>query len=147
MRRSVCLLAVVLLVVPLLGSDAPKEYDGATETDELQGTWTVVSGTVVGSGRGRPLDGLALTFSGGQYQFQGDWDERGAYTVDRSRQPHHLDIAPTGGKKASWARAASKLIYQLDGDVLRIAFAGNDGARPASFDEVGTVVYTYKRVK
>src|SRR5262245_1674647 len=101
MRRTTCLLTLVLFAVPSLGSDAPKEYYGATRADSIEGTWTVVSQKVVGIGRGRPLDGLVLTFSGGQYQFQGDWDERGTYTVDRSRQPHHLDIAPTGGKKAS----------------------------------------------
>ncbi len=39
-----CLLAV-LFVVPLLGSDSPKEYDDTTEVRErtIQGTWRVAT--------------------------------------------------------------------------------------------------------
>src|SRR5262245_27862133 len=42
MRRTVCLLAIALLVLPSLGSDAPKEYDGTTKRDDVQGTWEFV---------------------------------------------------------------------------------------------------------
>jgi hypothetical protein len=48
MRRIVCLLAA-LLVLPSLGSDSPKEYDGTTAWDDgLQGTWEAVEGVQVG---------------------------------------------------------------------------------------------------
>ena len=42
MRRLLPL--AVLLILPLLGSDSPKEYDDAAmQMDEIQGTWRLVA--------------------------------------------------------------------------------------------------------
>jgi hypothetical protein len=43
MRRIVCLLAGVLLVALGSGSDAPKEYDGSIDADDIQGAWELTS--------------------------------------------------------------------------------------------------------
>src|SRR5262249_52284330 len=66
MRRIVCLLAGVLLVVPSLGSDAPKEYDGATERDELEGTWELV-GIECRPVQEGPSNQCVVTFRGGRF--------------------------------------------------------------------------------
>ena len=57
------LLVAVLLVLPLLGSDAPKDYDGAAAADGIEGTWV----RVAAEWDGRKLDIIAgtLTFQGG----------------------------------------------------------------------------------
>jgi hypothetical protein len=40
MRRTIVLLAGVLLSVVALGSDSPKEYDDRTEVVDIEGTWS-----------------------------------------------------------------------------------------------------------
>jgi len=134
MRRIVCLLAGVLLVVPSLGSDTPKGDDGATEIDRLEGTWRAT---------GKKPEEWSITYRGGRYRI--DETHRGRYRIDATRTPPHLDLVPEAGTQGT----KSIFIFQIDGDTLRIAWRlpPNEAVPPQTFDEKGVVTATYQRVK
>jgi uncharacterized protein (TIGR03067 family) len=141
-RRIVWLVAGVLLVVPSLGSDAPKDTDGATEADELRGTWQIVAAEFKGI---RLTAAGVLIYRDGKYgpvNSRGSW--AGTYTTDASRKPAHLDQTDSQGEDKGRTR---KYIYRVNGDTLQIANTPDGHVRPKSFDENGICVCTYKRVK
>jgi uncharacterized protein (TIGR03067 family) len=145
MRRTVLLLAVVLLAVPLLGSDAPKEYDGAAAWDDgLQGTWRLTGHRINGEPR-NPYDRHVQSFRSGTYTIT--WSDgdlwQGSYRIDSARNPPHLDWIPSGG---GFKGEMLKFICKRDGDTLRIA-GRRDKQRPPGFNDEGVEVWTYKRVK
>jgi uncharacterized protein (TIGR03067 family) len=136
-------------VLPLLGSDSPRRYDGTTaEVDEeLQGRWTRHS--VESNGHLLMVPGGVLLTVRGRA-----WEEntRGqlrtaAYTTDPSRNPRRLELVhpddPPGIKR--------RYLYQIHGDTLKIASLWPNDAWPVSFkdfdDDVGLTVVTYKRAK
>ena len=145
MRRTACLL-VALLVLPSLGSDAPKGYDGATEVGELEGTWERVSAAPVGGKAVISLPGECVeTFRDGRwvYRDKGRKISEGVYTVNYTRRPCALDESTTAEKEAGHTR---RFIYRVDGDTLRTAFVPGSREYPKSFDETGAWVATWKRV-
>jgi uncharacterized protein (TIGR03067 family) len=148
MRRFVCLLVGVLLVVPALGSDSPKEYGGATDGDELQGTWELVSSGCVGrESPPHPLHRPCIqTYRRGKWTYQqaGRVLDEGTYTSDSRRKLAFLDETKTGGEAA---RRTQEYIYRIDGDTLRTAFRLDERGRPQSFDEDDLFIIIYKRVK
>jgi uncharacterized protein (TIGR03067 family) len=142
MRRPLWLL-VALLALPLLGSDSPKEYDGAAEMCELEGEWEIVS--VESDPVPLPSSGL-MVFRDGKWRYSRE-DElvgTGAYTTDSNRKPCHLDLTFTeGGRKGqTW-----KYLYRHDGDRLRIAERDGGRSRPGSFDEQQLYILNLRRVK
>ena len=145
MRRTVCLLAGVLLCVLALGSDAPKEYDGAAEADDIQGTWEL-TGFECGPVREAPDYKGVVTFRGGTYTASYSDGEtiRGSYRLDHARKPSHLDKRWTSGP---YQGRTLECIYRVEGDTLRIAAPDHleDVRRPQGFDHV--IVAVYKRVK
>src|SRR5262249_44083665 len=134
MRRTVRLLAVVLLVLPLLGSDLPKEYDGVTERDDVQGTWELVEWTFDGQSFGG--EGTMVT----NYRFGTKvvryWDSRtitGRYRTDPTRTPPSLDEIRSDG---DYQGQAIRWIYRVEGDTLRIAHLNMDPTRrPQTFHD------------
>jgi len=140
MRRTVCLLAAVLLVLPSLGSDAPKEDEGAAVRDDLQGTWQVVGRENDGNDIG-PEDSQ-LTFLPSE-RYQWDSEKRpGTYRIDASREPAHLDLTRIG----RYGPVTQKCIFWRNGDTLRIACRTKEGERPKDFREHKLLVYTYRLV-
>jgi uncharacterized protein (TIGR03067 family) len=138
MRRIVCLLAGVLLVVPSVGSDAPREYDDKSEYVGIEGTWrwTTTSGHA-----------LVLTFHSGGFTLavENTVLGRGSYRIDSSRYPLFLDKLPTYGP---YKGVTVKCLYQIDGGALRIAYMPSDPEqRPRWFTGEGVEVETYKRVR
>jgi uncharacterized protein (TIGR03067 family) len=143
--RSLHLLIAALLVVPLLGSDSPKEYDDATAKDELQGTWHLVGY----ERHGQLIEispGGIQTFRGGQWvyhQLGTKSSYGGSYKADPNQTPRLLDetktTAPDYGE-------TTKFIYQLDGDKLRTARRLSPPGRPQSFEEDDIYVVVWKRV-
>jgi hypothetical protein len=81
------LVVAVLLVLPLFGSDSPKEYDDKTENVGIEGKWRLIDGKNV------------VTFRSGTYTVDdGDGNPwRGTYRTDKSHYPHHLDLFPSNG--------------------------------------------------
>jgi uncharacterized protein (TIGR03067 family) len=147
MRRLVCLLAGVLLVVPSLGSDAPKEYDGATEKDELEGTWELTLHEIGGVGF-TPTLTCEVTFRRGTYIARyGDGDTiRATYRFDRSHQPPHLDLCPSS---EDFNGQTLKGVCEIKGDTLRFTprSSPNDFRRPQDLNDAKVRVSVYKRVK
>jgi len=137
------LLFTVLVVVPLFGSDSPKEYGDRTEADELQGIWQTVARESAGV-RQADKGGVIHTFRDGQCWNCLVADPVGAYRADASHSPARLDRTEFlgGGKVQTW-----KCIYRRDGDTLRIATTSETGRRPQSFDDKDIFIVTYQRIK
>jgi|SRR5262249_23888717 uncharacterized protein (TIGR03067 family) len=149
MCRTVCLLVGVLLVVPLLGSDAPKGYDGEAVWDGgLQGTWKFVMGGTAGDATVNvPAIPIVQAFRRGRWECRhnGRIVDEGVYATDTSRNPTCLDETSTVEGQATGK--TRKLIYRIDGETLRTAVRLGEDGRPESFDEGGIYIITWKRVK
>ncbi len=136
-----CLLAVLVVGLVLAADEKPKADD---IKDKLKGTWTVVA--MERDGQKAPEDAVkdtTLTFDGDKATFKQRGDTKtGTFKLDAAQKPPHLDITPDdGGKKTM------KMIYQLDGDTLKIYGAKNDeGERPKSYDAAAMII-TLKREK
>jgi uncharacterized protein (TIGR03067 family) len=142
MRRTILLLAGVLLSAVALGSDSPKEYDDAMQVDKLEGTWEPVSAAnfqVVFT-----YWNSVTTFGAWRWNYQcGRESYSGTYKIDASHKPAFLDETSLDGS----AKGATRLyIYERNGDTLRLGWSPN-GDRPKNFDNVDLPVITYKRVK
>jgi hypothetical protein len=141
MRRTVCLLAVVLLPLLSLGSDAPKGYDGETQNVGIDGVWLLVQ-TEEGGKVLSVKPNQICTYRAGTFH----WSTRkdGAYSVDNRYRPARLT------ERVTLAPYTYRNIFRIDGDTLRIAyFLWLDDDYPGGFcgDGRELVVDTYKRVK
>jgi uncharacterized protein (TIGR03067 family) len=142
--RSLCLLIAALLVVPLAGSNSPKEYDDRTEMDSLEGSWRMVAINDEGKDRTPSVERCIKTFRGGKWSYSenGRPSTAGTYTTDKKRMPGILDES----YELNPGRTR-KCIYRIERDTLRIAFRlRNDGVRPTNFDENGLYIMTWKRL-
>jgi uncharacterized protein (TIGR03067 family) len=146
MRRTVLVLAGVLLATVALGSDLPKEYDGSTETDGIGRTLRLTDAEC--NGQKMDFFECVLTCRVGTYTANHkDGDTlRGSYRIDTTRKPPHLDWMPSNGVYVGQTR---KFICQIDGNTLRIASMASLGdlRRPQGFNDRDVLVETYKRVK
>jgi uncharacterized protein (TIGR03067 family) len=134
MRRIVWLLAGVLLVVPSLASDSPKEYDATVEVDELEGTW-------------RASQTIIQTFRGNRYVYSVDGAafSEGTYQVGKHCKPLSLDKRATAGLGNG---RTVKSIFRMEGDTLRTAVRlEDDDRRPKSFEEDGLYITVWKLVR
>jgi uncharacterized protein (TIGR03067 family) len=150
MRRTVLLLAGVLLSGVVLGSDAPKEYDDKTEVDSIEGTWRQIEVEFDGNGKKfKPDPECVIGFRSGTFTSNysdGDTD-RGSYRIDNTCKPPHLDWMPFSGL---YRGKTLQFICQIDGDTLRIAYrrgVEDKVRRPQGFSDDDIAVKTYKRVK
>jgi uncharacterized protein (TIGR03067 family) len=145
-RRTVYVLSAVLLVGVGLGSDSPKEYDGATVSNTLEGSWRLTEFEFKGARAKSDVQGV-LTFRGGAWSLMyGNVESlAGRYRIDTTHQPPHLDwIVSTEGELKG---RTLRFIFQIDGDTLRIGFKiGSDWSRPQGFDR-DVAFETYKRMK
>ncbi len=119
---------------------------GSLAVGPLEGEW--VAQEMVSSGQQVPafaLQGMRLTFKGDKVTIRTPGrigeaiaEETCAFTIDGSASPRHIDVIHSGG-------VTDTGIYELDGTVLKIAFAA--GRRPADFQSAGSsgVVITYKK--
>jgi uncharacterized protein (TIGR03067 family) len=141
-RLSVLLAALVFL---LLGSDSPKQYDDATDFNELQGTWALVEHLNDHQPSLTPAENEFYVANFRDHRWLRD-NRSGSllYRTDPSQRPAHLDtLFATGDGQ----RGTMRYISRRDGNTLQIAHTNNRSVRPLSFDEPGIFVYTYKRVK
>lgn len=146
MHRLALLLAIVL-VVPLLGFDSPKEYDDRTTADPLEGTWRLTefayNGVIFASS-----DHSVMTCRAGTYveKFSDGRTNRGSYRIDAAHMPPHLDWLPSSGADQG---LTIKSIFNIDGDTLMDAHicGENEVERPRKFNGDGVAFCIYKRVK
>jgi uncharacterized protein (TIGR03067 family) len=147
MRRIIWLLAGVLLAGVALGSDAPKEYDGAIEEPSIEGTWEYTRAEYDGI-LDKSGDRVVVTFCRGIYTTnRGDGDTiRATYRLDPARKPRHLDWCPTSGKLRG---QTLRCIYAVEGDTLRVAnmMDDDDFRRPQGFNDKGLFISVFRRVK
>ena len=144
MRRTILLLAGVLLSAVALGSDSPKEYDDRTEYVGIEGTWRLTRIESNGEKDNSPGNEV-ITFLSGTYTNNSGGDtRRGTYRADPTRKPPHLNLMPSIGP---YKGQTIKKIYQLDGDMLRIGSQMPISQRTQGFNDPSTYVEIYKRVK
>jgi len=146
MRRTICWLAAMLLCVVALGSDSPKEYDDKTVAVDLEGAWRLTEFEFKGAKATPSVHGV-LTYRGGIFslKYGGVESVGGSYRIDSTQKPPHLDWIPSAGELKG---KTLKLIYQIDGDTLRLGFmSGGAWSRPQGFNGEGVAFETYKRVK
>jgi uncharacterized protein (TIGR03067 family) len=141
-RRTILLLADVLLCVVALGSDSPKEYDDKVKANELEGTWELSAlecrGTNLSSSQ------LTLTVRDTTYTSSSNGISHSGYChFDSSRTPATLDLILSSGKDKGKTQMR---IYEVKGDMLKIA-SGGGLQYPHGFNDKDVVVWTYKRVK
>jgi uncharacterized protein (TIGR03067 family) len=143
MRRTILLLAGVLLSVVALGSDSPKGYDDRTELAGIEGTWRLIEFGTNGR-KQKPGWQDVTTYRRGTIavDYLDGRKLQGSYRIDRTQSPPHLDriVSNTDGQTL-------KSLCRIDSDTLRIATLPDSGRRPESFDGKDVCVWTYKRVK
>jgi uncharacterized protein (TIGR03067 family) len=136
-------LFAALLVLPLLGSDAPRGYeDGEAAADVLEGRWrkvrVVYGGQDLGAS-GQPL----LTVRDGTFTWEGSTPATaGTYVLRPGTRPARVDQLPTSGpgKDDTW-----RMIYRVDGDTLLIAYTVSLREYPKGFDDPDAFVTTMRR--
>lgn len=121
---------IVMMVGIFIAAAAPKD-----DPDKLQGTWSLVS--AVRDGRDVPDDEVSrttLVIKGDAFTFPEDarvgTGPSGTFTIDPSRTPRAIDATPSSGpnKGETWLG-----IYEIAGDLYKVAFAPPGKARPTRF--------------
>jgi uncharacterized protein (TIGR03067 family) len=136
---------ITALVAFLMPIDDPR---AAADAEAIQGQW-LMTRAVIG---GEPSDGQV---GRARYFFHTrdyikSLDEKviieGEYTIDPTKSPRSIDLIQTMTEPPTrWLG-----IYDLDGDVLKLAFSGRPDLRPESFaTKVGVAgfCFTLKRVR
>lgn len=138
------------LVIALLGLAVLAGADEKTDADReaIQGAWILTGLEINGNTIPAPEGGGIFVFDkDGKLVMKekGKKDREGTYQLDASKKPRQIDLNGPKGKDGFRMRG----IYQLDGDVLRIAFAmdGPKGERPAAFDSKKAAIMILKRQK
>jgi hypothetical protein len=137
MRRTTLLLPA-LLVLPLLGSDSPKDYDDRAQEDGIEGVWQLVRTEVGGVARDEQ-PGQFYTYRVGKFVWPAG-PTTGTYSVDSSFQPPRLtENAPIG---------ETRNIFQIRGVTLRVAQRKFGEGYPQGFDDrKNLIVGVFKRVR
>ena len=142
--RRLSLLLAVLCVIPLFGSDLPKEYGDRTENTGIEGTWQLIEIGYDGQ-KDKSSSEWKITYRSGIHTEKKGKDEtyRGNYRIDATRNPPHLDSIASSGEDITF-----KGIYHIDGETLRIGFCDCDldVRRPQGFNDKDVITITYKRV-
>lgn len=144
MRRTIWLLAGVLLCVVALGSDSPKEYDDKVKVNTLEGAWWLTREELNGNKLNSSEHEMLIYYKGTFTRDFGDGKTKsGSGRIETTYNPPHLDWILANGD--------IKYIYQIDGDTLRLASKPGrlpgETERPQGFNDKGLYVCTYKRVK
>ncbi len=126
MQAALCLL---VLVTSMASADDTKEKD--KDVKALQGKWSVVKGV----DRGKPvppkeLEGVEIEFKDSMYIiWEGKKEVKTTFTLDLSQKPKVMKLdTPDNEPKMV------EMIYEIDGDDLKLAFTKCGGDRPKSFE-------------
>jgi uncharacterized protein (TIGR03067 family) len=136
----------LVLSLGLLGATAVAVQGDATaeELKKLQGTWVVKSATH----DGKPANEMKMghvVFSNDQLTVQASDGKTQKYTfkIGLNQKPKVMELIP---EKAVANAAAGNVIYELDGDNLKICIAPPD-RRPTEFTDKGAVLILLTRKK
>jgi uncharacterized protein (TIGR03067 family) len=154
MTRTLVLLATFFGATAALARDAgrsPESGEAAAAGDSLRGAWVVDSVEVMGQ-KIAPPGGMeqVLTFEGnGKVTMRdGMRNETGSYKLNDAKRPREIDLTtPQGGNPNATETMLG--VYEIKGDMVRIAFAfnGPGGARPTGFEGKEIAVVVLKRKK
>ncbi len=141
MKRTVLALAVV--VASGLAVAAATQGAGNSEKVRLQGSWELSKMSIQGKEFTLPSGAkMSVTFQGNKViaRQNGKPDEETTYTLDTSKKPHEMIVAPTSREKEM------KGIFKIEGDTLTFA-VGNapDTPPPSGFDARDAMVMIFKR--
>jgi len=143
---------IIPLIAVIAGAVARgQENDAAKKAlSQLQGEWTLVSGTndgsplppqMLASGR-RICLGNSVTLMNGTQMVM-----KATMIIDPSKKPQRLDYQVNEGPSKGRKRMG---IYELNGDSFKSCFGAPDAPRPKEFASKqgdGHVLTTWKRVK
>jgi uncharacterized protein (TIGR03067 family) len=136
----------VLLGLAVIGLTIAADDKKDDLKDKLKGTWHVVAMEV--NGKKVPEEffkGQTMAFGPDKVTLkEKDKVESATYAVDAGQKPAHLDMTPTEGPDKG---KTVKMIFQLDGDTLKIGMNTKVGERPKNFDDKEAGVLTLKREK
>ena len=137
---NVRLLGFAAAGLMLLAADDPTKNDKV----KIQGTWKVEAVTLP-NGKPLPADELPdvrMTFDGDKVVMTQDGKkvEEGTFALDPGKKPSAIDLLGKEGK-------TGLQIYQLDGDTLKLASAGEGKDRPTDFEAKGISITVLKRQK
>jgi uncharacterized protein (TIGR03067 family) len=173
MRRSFVVLLVLATIVGCKSSSGSSSSEqGKSDSELIQGEWTVVSALTDGEDDPRAKDNK-LVITSDKLTFKDlkrpDKDEEAGYKIDPSKDPKDLDFdvpvtgqpthkATSGSKRSGSVEVESsttheviKGIYSLEGDTLKICMGKNpDSPRPTEMSGkkgTKTMLITLKREK
>jgi uncharacterized protein (TIGR03067 family) len=139
--------SILFLVLPLLGSDSPKDYDeSATVVNNLEGTWKLVE--VDGGGKKSPvLSKTLITIRGRDYISASDSEvDHGTFVVKSAYTPPRIYIVWSDGYYKGQTMMVT--FRMSDKDTLIISsyhtITTNDSG-PVGFDSEKYGLWTYKR--
>src|SRR4051794_2696853 len=143
-RTLACTVALVALAGVLPGAD---EEAVKKEVAALQGKWTIVSVEREGKVEENWKDGVR-EMDGTKYKLtpKTGTPVEGTFSVDPLGKVKAMDIKPSGG---TYKGKTLKGIYSVEGDTLKICFAGDDAKdRPTEFAaRPGYVLAVHKRAR
>lgn len=121
----------------------------ADDLQKLQGVWEVTGGEVNGTAIPESdIPSIILTITDQSYRVErGSETDRGAFTLDPSKQPKHMDISPNSGDGAGNRLLA---IYEISADSFRVCYAAPGDDRPKAFatePDSRRLLINYKRKK
>lgn len=104
----------------------------ATDSERLQGTWSVTALEVDGQKlAGGMLSGARVVVTGDRFESLGMGETyEGALTLDESARPKAFDLKFTSGPEKG---NINRGIYELDGDDWKLCLATRGGPRPQEF--------------
>jgi uncharacterized protein (TIGR03067 family) len=143
------LLPAVLFAV--LAPTATADDKADADLKAMVGKWTVVKAELGGKDVTEHLKDLDFQVRDkGAYTAKvGKMVDKGAFTVDPSKSPKHMDIKT--GKDGPSAGKTIKAIYKIDGDSLTVCYEfGGEGDRPTEFKtkpDTKQYLAEYKRAK
>ncbi len=149
--KSIRTLLLIALSTAAISFASAEDNDASKkDMSQLQGEWTMLSGTADGmslpsellSDSKRVCKGDELTVTvGGQLVM------KAKITIDASKTPKSIDYNVSGGPNAGKKQLG---IYELDGDTLKSCFAAPGAERPTEFTSkpgAKQTLSTWKRAK
>jgi uncharacterized protein (TIGR03067 family) len=144
MMHSLCLCLVTIgLSLADDTSPCPESPDtSATDLKAMQGAWEMTKG--VNAGEAMETKGVTMVVEKNTLTVNdGKRDESVTFKLNAKKNPKEIDLVPPKDK-------GDKLmpgIYKLEKGVLTICFNKEGGTRPMKFDDKGTSLVVFKKVK
>jgi uncharacterized protein (TIGR03067 family) len=132
----------------LMAADTPTD-DAKKDLDKWQGTWVATSGETSGKAfDDATVKSIKFVITGDKYTFAiNNENEEGTIKLDSSKSPKAFDVQITEGSSKGKSQQG---IYQLEGDTLKICFAGPGKERPTEMStkegsDLGMIAFKKER--